>query len=927
MKNFHSKCPIHAIATLILLVHAGVLTEGGKAAEESPPSASAPGVLDCFLSTGDHHWMAGALPLDSPASIAASFDLLKAIGVRRIYWRGLQEAAMLGTAHIREENFRYATFAKWSRHLVEDLDIERLAVAAAHERGMELWGVGTLGDWGCTADTPGFNDYPWFWESTLRLEHPEWKPVDKYGYRRQGGPVELSYPEARTALVDLHARLAEHAGYDGVCWLTYVENFSMRFQDEFAFNEPIVRDFQRKHGIDPRIDPFTKSACRTDFHKHRGTYLTDFLRELKAALPAGAGLGMFLNPREPHYPQVWSTLPQDFHTLGQIYFDLETWVSEGIVDQLNVWGAYNAIGQPKTISDVLWLTRASGTAVGYLTSSPPAAIYEPFHGRAAALLAISDDHHYLTRSGLPEPRPSALADGGVLEQMQILALVAEGKATVPADAVARLARHENPVMRRLALGALAALKDISTLTALEDALFDPENCVRSMAMLALRSFNRPESAARMLAALDEHHEHPLHEAARDSLARIQPAPRDALRVAAEHEDEVVRTTALRALRLIGPAEGDVPLLGARLDDPHRYAAYSAAETLGSVSGSEAAVRALIEATRHTDVAVADRAATSLAEMIARGDRSAKKLEAEILAAGRALFVQFGDGCARADADWGYRPVGELLLALGASGGAALRECMDQNADRRLAELAWRVLYFREKAGPNEFRFISEAESDAAFQIRPAWLPRLRTSRLASGFDSADSFPADLTGMTGDSGRTGGRWGNFGQPGPSIDGDVAHSAPHSVRLGPAGRPLHGYITQDISDGRDWEAELWLRCEEGAGLRLAVKGRTPSVAPEAEAVVTEDGEVRLRDMATEQWIDAGLRVEPGAWTRLRLIARRAYGDCYATVQAESGEERISDRRVPLTVRTDLYLVELSASGDGAVHADDVALLERL
>jgi hypothetical protein len=132
-----------------------------------------PPTLDVYISTGDHHWLASALPVDSPASIAASFDMLRAVGVRRIYWRGLQEAAMLATAHVREESFRYTTFLRWSRHLVEDLDIERLAVEAAHERGMELWGVGTLGDWGCTADTPGFGDYPWFWESTLRLEHPE----------------------------------------------------------------------------------------------------------------------------------------------------------------------------------------------------------------------------------------------------------------------------------------------------------------------------------------------------------------------------------------------------------------------------------------------------------------------------------------------------------------------------------------------------------------------------------------------------------------------------------------------------------------------------------------------------------------------------------------------------------------------------------
>ncbi len=916
MPHIMRACHRAVLLTLCLLAAPVALAQA-----EPPPT------LDTYISTGDHHWMASSLPVDSPASIAASFDMLKAIGVRRIYWRGLQEAVMQSTAHVREDNFRYATWMEWSRHLVEDLDVERLAVEAAHERGMELWGVGTLGDWGCTADTPGYGDYPWFWESTLRIEHPEWVPVDKYGYRKQGGPIELAYPEAREALVDLHAGLAGHAGYDGVLFITYVENFSMRFRDEFAFNEPIVTDFRRKHGIDPRIDPFTKNACRIDFYRHRGTYLTEYLRELKSALPAGTGLGMFVNPRDPRFPQVWSTLRQDFHTLGEIYFDLEGWVSEGIVDQLIVYGAYNAIGQPKSIADMLWLTRETGTAVAFNTSSPTASIYEPFHEQAAAVFAVAQDSHYLTRSGFPEQDAGVLTGGTPVEQMRFLAQVFEGTSEAEAAAILPLVADANPLVRRMAIGALARLGDPVALPAIEGALSDPENCVRGMAMHALGTLNRPESVGPMLAALDEHHEHPLHEAARNALARIRPVPREELRAAAGHEDDLLRTTALRALRLIGVTEEDVPLLVEHLDDPHRYAAYSAAEALGSLSRSPAAVRALIEATTLADAAVADRAATSLAAMIGRGDGDADALRPEVLAAARALFAQFGDGCARADVEWGYRPAGELLLALGDEGEAALREFMDQSTDRRLAELAWRTLYFREKAGANEFRFISEEESDRAFQVRPAWLPRLRTERFAEGFDDAGRYPLDLAGMAGDAMRPYGRWGAFGPGGAVIDAQVAHSGPQSVRFTPGGRTLVGATLRDVADGRDWEAELWLRRDEGAGLLLALKGRTPSVASEAELTVAEDGSVLLRAMPSEEWLDSGLRVEAGTWTRLRLIGRRASGDCYVTVTPEGGEERESDVHAPLDVRTDLYVIALTASGTGALHVDDVALVERL
>ncbi len=896
------------------------------AQQEGAPAAETP--LHCYISTGDHHWMAAALPIDSQASINASFDMLRAQGIRRIYWRGLQEATAIATMHAREENFRYATWVSWARHLIEDLGIERMAVEAAHARGMELWGVGTLGDWGCSADTPGFNDFPWFWESTLRIEHPEWVPVDKYGYRRQGGPIELAYPEARAALVELHADVARRAGYDGVLFITYVENFSMRFQDEFGFSEPIVRDFRRRFGIDIRTDPFTRNANRTDWYKLRGEYVTEYLRALRAALPEGTGLGMFINPRTPRYPQVWSTLGREYHTLGEIYLDLETWVREGIVDQLVVYGASNAINQPRTIEDMLWLTRDTATAVAFNTSSPRASIYEPFAGRVnGAVFAVAEDHHFLAHGGFPEQDESALQSGDLWRQMVYLAQVIEGTSEASTAQVLPFATHENLLMRRQALLALATIGDPEGVPVIEAALRDPENSVRCMAMYALRLSNRPESTAAIVAALDEHHEHPLHEAARDTLARIHPAPLAEIRAAASHPDEVVRTTAIRVLRYLGPTEEDVPLLVERLGDEHRYAAFSAAETLGAVRGSEAAVRALIAATRHPDVAVADRAATSIAEMIARGEPAAEALRGELLAAVRALFEQMGDGCTRSDAEWGYRPAGNALLAFGAEGEAVLGELMAQSEDRRLAELAWRVLMLREKAGQNEFNIVTEQENDEAFRQRPAWLPRLLTPRLSESFDAAARWSETTEGMVGDARRPYGRWGVFGAPGPLIDAQLAHSAPSSVRLVPGGRMVHCYTARAIADERDWQVEAWLQREEGAVLAVEVSGRSLTTTPEAAVRIDEAGRVHLRDMIAGEWLDAGLSIAPGTWTHLRIVANRWRGRFTVELTSEGGAEQNSAVEAPLSLKRGLYLVKFTPEGVGATHLDDVALIERM
>lgn len=62
---------------------------------------------DAWISTGDNHFLENALPIDSPATIDVSFRLLKEIGVRRIYWRGLLESTWAETAVWRPENPRY----------------------------------------------------------------------------------------------------------------------------------------------------------------------------------------------------------------------------------------------------------------------------------------------------------------------------------------------------------------------------------------------------------------------------------------------------------------------------------------------------------------------------------------------------------------------------------------------------------------------------------------------------------------------------------------------------------------------------------------------------------------------------------------------------------------------------------------------------
>lgn len=680
-------------------------------------------VIDCYISTGDNQWVGSWLPIDSKAAIEASFDMLKDVyRVRRIYWRGLEEAAWMETAHTRPENCRYSLCMEWFRKLYAEVDPDRVAVDAAHKRGMEIWGVGTLFDWGCQADAPCFGDYPHFAESRLRIDHPDWVPVDRRGLVKQGGPIELAYPEARRAVVDVYVRQARKAGYDGVAFMTYCENYSTRFQDEFGFNEPILKEFKKRYGVDLRTQDFARFGSRFDWYQLRGEYVTQCLREMKDELRKdGKKLGMYVNSSVPHRPQPWN-VPELVWTAGDIYMDLEGWIRDGIVDDLMVYGYCSPGAQDSALKNCLWMARQTGTEVSALTSSPFAERWAPFKEQGVPIaVSLGDEEAYLDRSDIPEQPVSSLTSAEAKLRMRVLAQIIAGKTKASVAEIAPLAKDQSLIMRRLALKALGKTKDPQAVPILEEALDDPEHCIRTAACWALWDVNRPETVGRLLAAVEKRGTHPLYEEAVVALTKIRPLPREVLaQTVREQKSPKVRMVAMRALRQMATKEY-LPDFVRALKDEDRYVRYEAAYALGLLRRNPQAAEALIEATRHEDAVVSDRAAVSLGEIAARKEVELAALQPRIVECLKVLYAKLGDGCQRADAEWGYRPVGNALLACGAEGEGVLKEFMAQTKDRRLADSAWRTVYIRQR--PGTFSEISEKENDEAYKMRPAWLDK------------------------------------------------------------------------------------------------------------------------------------------------------------------------------------------------------------
>jgi HEAT repeat protein len=881
-------------------------------------------VEDIFVSCGDNWFMGTSLPIASKSSIEDTFQFFKDLGIRRVYWRGDDKDSQIETFNARPENCRYFSMFTWLRHLYKTVDPDRIAVEAARRLGLEIWEVNYLNDCGAPADVPVFADWPHFGQSLIAIEHPEWIPADRYGVIKQGGPIELAYPEARKALVDRYKKLMLRDRYDGLLFLTYSENYSMRFQDEFGFSAPIVIEFKKRTGVDLRTQGWTRFGGRADWIRLRGEYLTAYLRTLKTELAKNnQKLGLVLDPRDIRFPQSWN-VPETMRTTGSMYLDLETWVREGIVDHLSIYGNCAPDLQSQALRDVLWLSRQTPVEVEVLTSSPGAVRWETFIQAGVPIMnACAEEAMILNRSRIPEQKLSALTSGKPILRMRALAQIAEGKLHATVADITPLLSDKNVITRRLAIIALAATKDPSAVLLLEKMLSDPEVDVQCIAMITLGKLQRPESIPVILAALakDDYQNHMLMECARSALLKPYAKPL-LLNALKSSKNTAVRTMAARVL-VFQAGDGDVSTLVEALKDPERYVRFASAEALGNIKNSPGAVKALIEATRHEDPVVSDRAATSLAVTLARCDAAVMSLRPQILEALKTLYAKLGDNCLRVDADWGYRPVGNALLACGPEGENVLRDFMNQSRDIKLAEFAWKTLYIRQY--PNSFNEVTEKENAEAMRMRPKSLKKIEGVRMKNDFDDTSSYSPDLTGMQGSSDQTAGRWGLFSPGLTVISSAAAHSGRNSLKLISGKAQICATMSAGIG-GNDHQLSLWMLRETAkSSMVISFKGNQTEQAVQ----INHEGKVFLKNIKSDVWTDSGLAIPFGKWTQLRIFTKRSIGKYSCAVMVAGREEQLAKAEGEIdlqpNVRTVDFSMQRSNVAEDAIYIDDIKWVE--
>ena len=707
---------------MAMLVGGSVSADSEQVTGVSPPDGNPRTV---YLSTGDNQDVLEFSPLDSPATVHAFFDALQMYGVDRIWWRGGQDEVWGKEFVIREENRIFARIWDWWKdNQYRELELNRVAVDAAHERGMEIWMTYGLFDNGSQADV-GYSGFPYAAEDRLRVEHPEWAPVNRWGTWRQGGPLEFAYPEARRAMAEYLTKYVVEGGYDGLSFLTYAENFSQRYETEFGFNEPVVAEYQRRHGVDILSEPFDRSK----WSRLRGEYVEQFLRELRGRLSEhGKKLAIVVDGKDPTRPVKWN-VDGGVRTAGSMQWSPREWLTTETVDELCLhanadeadireWeqlrqaaaspmaiSAFRTRGElPDGMSRTMWLGRDVET--GYA--------WESWVDWPDEELAV-------------EPVAS-LASDDAFARRRVLTCALKGKLDLPLEDVTAAVGDVDVFVRRMALRVLRERKDPAAIPAVAAALEDPENSVRVQAVLTLGELEDPQAVERILAAISreestfQFHFRAVPEVLKKLAAEGRLSDADKQQMIARLTDPQprVRELVLYYFTLVGaPATPDVlsRLLAIIDDDSNAYARELAMVNLRSSFGAiPEAVTALQSAmTGDSDHAVQARAAVALATMFARTDRGPKReaMLGEVVE----FFRQYGDGCERTDCDWGWRPVGNAILLFGEEGEAALKAMMGDVDNRVLSDRAWRILHLRQGDG---FFPITEQQDLAAHRLHP-WL--------------------------------------------------------------------------------------------------------------------------------------------------------------------------------------------------------------
>lgn len=514
-------------------------------------------------------------------------------------------------------------------------------------------------------------------------------------------------------------------GYDGLSFLTYAENFSQRYEDEFGYSEPIVTEFQRRYGVNILREPFDKKK----WARLRGEYVEQFLRELRSRLSKhDKKLAIVVDGRDPTRPTLWN-VDGGVRTAGSLQWSPQQWLTTETVDEMCLFSKATEAGIKQWYGDRQQqksrMTVSAFRTRGDLPSGMPRVMWL---GRDVETGFDWEAWVDWPDEKLTVEPASSLSSKDVFARRRVLTCALKGKTELPLEKVAEAVGDPDVFVRRMALRVLAERKDPDGIPAVAAAFEDPENSVRVRAVLALGELDDPKTVERILAAISydnstfQFHFRAVPEVLKKRAAdrRLTKEDKDLMVARLADPQARIRELLLYYFTLVGaPATPTVreSLFEIIRGDPSPYARELAMVNVRSSFGPVPEVNSLLSKVMSGDKdhAVQARAAVALATAHARTKPgpTRKKALSEVVT----FFRQYGDGCKRTDREWGWRAVGNALLLFEKEGKAHLTALMRETDNRALSDRAWRILHLRQGDG---FFPVTEEQDAAAHKLHP-WL--------------------------------------------------------------------------------------------------------------------------------------------------------------------------------------------------------------
>ncbi len=344
----------HGLFSLTLVLNAFCLmllffTAGLARGENLPESKRY-----AWISWGDIMWLYGPgtdPAMDTPEALEKTIKHWKKRGFSGVHLRtDLQQIAPFIQHHPKKDlQPSAAVLLKSVDDVMASFDIHATGQEVSEAMGFEFWAWHPhLYSDGAPVDAgaPGHGrNWPWPYEATYLHEHPEALTVDREG-NKYWMVREYAYPGARSSKVEEFVHMAKAFGLRR--FVADMRSEANQMQDpadkadRFGFNEPVVQDMKKLYGVDILTDPrFDVDAPGFDLHDPmvenwralRGSYLTQFFRELRKALrEVDPNIKLAVTVSGEHIGP----------PLGNWKLDWRTWVDEGLVDEIVAPASFEA---------------------------------------------------------------------------------------------------------------------------------------------------------------------------------------------------------------------------------------------------------------------------------------------------------------------------------------------------------------------------------------------------------------------------------------------------------------------------------------------------------------------------------------------------------------------------------------------------------